>query len=195
MQVPLHLTFHNLDKSEAIEARVRQKVDHLDQLYPDRLTSCRVAIESPHRRQQKGHPYHIRIFLGVPGGEIAITRDPEVSGSHENMNAAIRDAFDAAERRLKDYIRLHRGDVKTHGLTEKKLQGRILNILADQSGGFIETAEGQVYFSRNSVIGAAFDELKLGQPVELAVEREDSAKGLQASTVQLLRTMRYDPNK
>jgi ribosome-associated translation inhibitor RaiA/cold shock CspA family protein len=195
MQVPVHLTFHNLEHSDAIEARVREKVAHLDQLYADRLTSCRVAIEAQHKHQHKGRRYHVRIHLAVPGGEIAVTRDPEISHAHENINTAIRDAFDAAERQLKDYIRRHRGEVKMHGLPPDKLHGRIIHLLADQSGGLVATAEGEIYFNRNSLVNTTFDQLTPGQPVEIAVQRQESEKGLQASTVRPITTMRLDPAK
>ncbi len=191
MQVPLHLTFHNMGPSEALEARVREKVDHLDHLYSERLTSCRVAIEAPHKRGHKGHHYQVRIFLGVPGGELAVTRDPDVSHAHEDALVAIRDAFNAAERMLEDYIRKHRGDVKTHEIEEPRLQGTISSLLADQSGGFVDTPEGEVYFHRNSVTGGSFDDLRPGQPVELVAQYGESEKGLQASTIRPLRPMKY----
>ncbi len=193
MQVPLHLSFHNLDHSDAIEARVREKAAHLDRLYRERLTSCRVVVEARHKRQKQGRQYHVCVFLGVPGGEIAVNRDPEVSHGHEDMNAAIRDAFNAAERQLEDYIRKHRGDVKKHVLPARETQGKVARLLADGSGGFVETAEGEIYFHRNSVAGAAFDDLVPGQSVELAIDAEESAKGAQASTLRPIGAMRRDP--
>ena len=57
------------------------------------------------------------------------------------------------------------------------------------------TAEGEVYFSRNAVVDASFDELRPGQPVELVVQREESKKGLQASTVRPITTLEYCPRK
>jgi len=36
------------------------------------------------------------------------------SHAHEDVYVAIRDAFDAAKRRLEDYACLQRGDVKRH---------------------------------------------------------------------------------
>lgn len=191
MQVPLHLSFHNMKHSDTLETRVREKVDHLDRLYSDRLTSCRVAIEAPHKRGHKGHHYQVRIFLGVPGGELAVTRDPDVPHAHEDVMVAIRDAFNTAERQLEDYVRKHRGDVKAREPEPSRLQGTISSLLADQSGGFADTSEGEVYFHRNAVTGGAFDDLRPGQPVELVARRDESEKGLQASTIRPLRPMKY----
>jgi hypothetical protein len=43
----------------------------------------------------------------VPGGELAVTRQHD-----EDLQVALRDAFRAARRRLEDYARTQRGDVK-----------------------------------------------------------------------------------
>jgi len=43
METPLEITFRNLDHSDAVEAKVREKVAKLEQAY-DRITSCRVAL-------------------------------------------------------------------------------------------------------------------------------------------------------
>jgi hypothetical protein len=36
--------------------------------------------------------------------------------AHEDINVAIRDAFDAVVRQLEDHVRRLRGDVKSHGV-------------------------------------------------------------------------------
>ena len=53
MQVPLQITFHNLDPSPTVETKVRERVAELEQFY-DRITSCRVMIEAPSRRHHEG---------------------------------------------------------------------------------------------------------------------------------------------
>lgn len=115
MQLPLQITFHGIDHSEAVEERVREKVSKLEQFY-DRITSCRVAIESHHRNtsslHHKGEPFHIRIDLTVPGTELVVKRDPKDPHVNEDVYIALRDAFDAMERQLKDFVARQRGDLK-----------------------------------------------------------------------------------
>ena len=49
----------------------------------------------------------------------------------------------------------------------------------------METADGrEIYFNRNSVLGAAFDRMEIGS--EAAFAEEQGEKGPQASTVRLL---------
>jgi hypothetical protein len=57
----------------------------------------------PHRHQRKGNNFSVRIDLTVPGSELVVSRDSTSDGSHENVKIAIRDAFEAATRELKDY--------------------------------------------------------------------------------------------
>ncbi|MGE5505677.1 MAG: HPF/RaiA family ribosome-associated protein [Actinomycetota bacterium] len=117
MQIPLQITFHGIDHSEAVETRIREKVAKLEQLC-DRITSCRVAVESHHRNtsnlHHKGEPFHIRIDVTLPGGELVVKRDPKESHINEDIYVALRDAFGAMERQVKEYVARQRGDVKAH---------------------------------------------------------------------------------
>lgn len=117
MQIPLQITFHGLDHSDAVETRVREKVAKLEQLY-DRITSCRVVIEVHHRNtsnlHHKGEPFHIRIDLTVPGSELVVKRDPKDAHVNEDIYVALRDAFEAMTRQLKEFVSRQRGDVKAH---------------------------------------------------------------------------------
>ena len=61
----IHITFHGLDASEALEQRIRGEVDRLRDFYP-RATACRVVIESPHHHHHKGKLFRVRVDLTVP---------------------------------------------------------------------------------------------------------------------------------
>jgi ribosomal subunit interface protein len=113
MALPVQITFNGMDPSEAIEERIRERIDELSRFY-DRIESCRVVVESGHRHHRHGRLRLLRIHLTVPGGEIVVNRDPAEHHAHEDVYVAIRDAFDAARRQLEDHVRRLRGDVKTH---------------------------------------------------------------------------------
>ncbi len=117
MQIPLQITFHGIDHSDAVEERVRQKVGKLEQLC-DRITSCRVVIESHHKNtsnlHHKGEPFHIRLDVTLPGGELVVKRDPKDAHVNEDIFIALRDAFQAMERQVKEFVARQRGDVKAH---------------------------------------------------------------------------------
>lgn len=176
--LPLQLTFQNMSASPAVRARIAERADGLKRFH-GRIMSCRVVVRAPTRRRHKGNVYSIAVDVKLPGREIAATRAPAAHKAHEDIYVAIRDAFDAVQRRLEDVARRRRGDVKAH---EPAQQGVIERLLADDGYGFIRTADGdEIYFHRNSVVGRDFAKLKTGQKVRLAVEIGE--KGLQASTV------------
>ena len=108
MQIPLQITIRDMPASTALEDHIREKAVKLELFYPP-LMGCRVVIELPHKHKHQGKLFNVRIDLTVPGSEIVINRDQS-----EDIYVALRDAFDAAKRKLEDYGRRQRGDVKTH---------------------------------------------------------------------------------
>lgn len=100
VRVPLQITFRNLSHSDAIAARIEQQFEKLCH-YSDRILRCQVTVELLHQHHHK-NPYHIRINLSLPGEELVINRDK--SGSYNgNAYIVIRDAFNAAQRKLKRF--------------------------------------------------------------------------------------------
>lgn len=92
--------------SESLEDDIRDKVRSLER-FCDRITGCHVVVEKPHRHHQQGAHFHVAMDVQVPSETIVIRRDPEERRSHEDIRAALHDAFDAARRRLQDYVRRH----------------------------------------------------------------------------------------
>lgn len=113
MNIPLQVTFRDMDPSDAIEGYVRTKAEKLER-FAHPITRCRVMVESPHRHHAKGKQYHVRIDLIVPGEELVISRNPD-NAVHEDVYACIDDAFDDAQRVLQDHQRRRRDHVKHHG--------------------------------------------------------------------------------
>jgi ribosomal subunit interface protein len=109
----LQITFHGLEHSNAVERYVRARAAKLDRFDP-RIIRCRVALEKPHRHASHGEHYRVRVDLTVPGGEIVVERLPESDHLYEDLYAAIDAAFDDAGRRVEDFVRRRRGDVKAH---------------------------------------------------------------------------------
>ena len=167
--------------SEAIEAHIREKAAKLD-VFSDRIMSCRVVVEAPHRRHHKGKLYHVRIDMTVPGGELVVNREPSKRAAHKDVYVAIRDAFGGARRKLQDYVRRQRGQVKLH---EAAPLARVCRLFLKDGFGFLETAdEREIYFHKNSVLGGGFAHLEVGSEVYFAEEKGE--KGPQASTVKLV---------
>src|SRR5438309_3765164 len=144
MILPVQITFRNMPPSDAVAARVQEEAKKLDEFYR-RITSCRVIIETPHRHHKWGEHFHVRIELGVPRGKIVVRHEPnlhnamqggteegwmkhiEAHPQYKNINLVIRDALKAARRRLQDYVRRQRGQVKVHNARSPLRKARRLS--------------------------------------------------------------------
>lgn len=173
MQVPLQISLHGIEHSDPLYNAIRDKVAKLERYY-DRITSCRVVLELEGRHRRKGRQFVVRIDLKVPGGEIVVTHEHDA-----DVMVALRDAYDAARRRLEDYARGQRGDVKRHA---PAFTGRVARIDAVEGVGFIATEDGREhYFSRDNVVTPPFEHLAVGTTVHFIEEM--AGEGLQAKRV------------
>jgi ribosomal subunit interface protein len=173
MHVPLQITMRHMPQSEALESRIRQKVAKLDEFHPN-VTGCHVTVEEQRRHHQQGRWFNVRLAVRVPNHEIVVNRDHD-----EDPYVALRDAFDAASRRLEDVARIHHGDVKAHPVP---VHGAVARMFSDQGYGFIEATNGaEYYFSRENVVDPSFDRLHVGDLVQFIAE--PAAEGMQAKRV------------
>jgi ribosome-associated translation inhibitor RaiA len=131
MRLPVQITWRDMAPSMAVGTKIREEVAKLEEFF-DRITSCRVAIETPRRYQNGEYQFHVRIDLTVPGAEIVVNHKPtlhsslqrlwgeergkgqELSAPHKDVYVAIRDAFKAARRKLQEYSHRQYGAVKHH---------------------------------------------------------------------------------
>lgn len=181
MILPLQITFRHMDPSPALEARIRDLASRFDK-FSEHIVRCHVIIEPLSRHQHHGALYDFRIDITLPDEEIAIRRASPVDRSHEDPYVALRDAFRAARRKLEDYERKRRGDVKSH---THAAQGWISELDAARASGRIQTDDGRlIYFHRNSLVGGHFEDLTTGTKVRFAEEAGDL--GPQASTVHVI---------
>jgi len=82
--------------------------------YFDRIVGCYVTIAESHRRHRQGNLFEVRINLVVPRGELVVNREPTEHHVDEDIDVAIRNAFDRMRRQLQDHVRKMRGQVKKH---------------------------------------------------------------------------------
>ena len=183
MSIDLHITFRGMESSPSADAQVRRRAEELEQ-FSGRITACRVTLESVERHHRHGRIYQVRVDLTVPGGSIVVNREPGRDHAHEDLHVAIRDAFDAARRRLQDRMRRLDGETKHH---EEPQIGHIVRLFPDRGFGFLETSSGEeVYVHRNCVSNGGFGNLKVGDRVRYVVDPEEGEKGAQASFVAVV---------
>lgn len=183
MQVPLETTYRGVEKTDAIEALVQEKVAKLEEAC-DHISSCRVAIEKPHDHPRSGSPYRVRIDLKVPPGhEVVADSNPGEGIQYTELETVIRDAFDAALRQLKELNERQHQKVKTHEMQE--MVALVTQLFPEEGYGFIKTLDGEeIYFHANSVLHNDFDRLEIGTGVQFFVEQGE--QGPQATTVKIV---------
>ena len=99
MTHPTHITFRDMDPSDAVSAAIQERSDKLARFH-DRIAEVRAVVETPHQHRHKGRAHLVQLHIDVPGGEVTVSHEPE-NGAHEDVYVTIRDAFEAAERQLK----------------------------------------------------------------------------------------------
>jgi hypothetical protein len=116
--IPVHVTFRGLLHSDALEAEITERAAALERFGPS-VTGCRVLVELPHRHRHGGRHFHVRIEVDVRGeAPVVVNHEPslhgplkdvqedahhkasEIDSVHQHAAVAVRDAFDAAGRRL-----------------------------------------------------------------------------------------------
>jgi ribosomal subunit interface protein len=94
------VVFRNIEYSPSVEEIVLKRLEKLER-YCDEIQSLRVILETPHNNHHKGKVYHVGVEAMVPNHDIAVSHDQHDNHAHEDIYVAIRDAFNALERRLK----------------------------------------------------------------------------------------------
>ena len=103
MLTPLEISFHGLERSDAVEARIREKFERL-QGHFDRFTHARVVVEAPARRAPRPKFFHVRIEIGIPGHKpILAIHEPDGDHAHTDVMLALRDCFKAAQRQIDEF--------------------------------------------------------------------------------------------
>jgi ribosome-associated translation inhibitor RaiA len=97
--IPVQITFRHMETSAAVETRVRELANHLG-VFSDKITSCRVVVDSPHRHQHQGKVFNVKVQLALPGEDVVVDMERPDRPGHEDVYVVLRDAFDAAKRQL-----------------------------------------------------------------------------------------------
>jgi len=182
MQVPVQVDVKGEIPMADLRARIDAQLAALEKRFGN-ITAGRVSVKAPSGHHRRGAAIKVHIQLSLPQGrDVDVTRTPDQDERHSDPFFAIDDAFHRARRQLEDQARRMRGAVKLHEAVPMASVARI-----DPSGefGFLAADDGsEIYFHRNSLIGASLDKLPVGTRVTFVEEPGD--EGPQASTVKLL---------
>jgi hypothetical protein len=125
MQTPPTVTFRGVQYPAVLERDIRTRLARLERFYPS-IVTARVRVDLSGRHKE-GNRFRVLVEIGVPGAEVIVAHDASIrpallasgkrrvrkqdesDASHRHAKVAIREAFDAARRRLQDHARRQRG--------------------------------------------------------------------------------------
>jgi ribosome-associated translation inhibitor RaiA len=170
LQVPLEISFHNMEHFDWAEEEIRKRVHALETIY-DRLVSCRVRVDHRASNSSDTIPPVVRIEMGIPGRkDLVVSHEPEhlqQRYQRPDLHRAINEAFRIAERQLRAYKDKTTDYTKElrHEAEQRNL-GQVTELVPERDCGFLITKEGSLlYFHRNSLLNGDFDALKLREEV------------------------------
>ena len=100
----LQVSFHGMETSAALEARIRERFEQLERRCPE-LTQCRVTVTKESRTHLKGNLFRVGLVLHRPGRDVVVSHVGPKDHGHEDVYVALRDTFSAAERQIADVER------------------------------------------------------------------------------------------
>jgi ribosomal subunit interface protein len=186
MKIQPAITYRNLDRSDAIDRLITDKIAKLERLC-DYISRCEIVLEKSQDRPKAGSPYRVRIDLTIPPNhEIVGESHPEEQKQYVGLDTVVREAFSKTERQVKELTRRQREfeQSKTHSVIDAT--AIVTKLFPEQDYGFIRSldADEEVYFHRNSVTHGDFDRLTVGTAVRYTVV--EGEQGPQASSVHIV---------
>lgn len=111
MQTAPEISFRNFEPSPFVRGLIEKEIDKLEQYY-DGIITVRVVLSQPHRSQESGRQFDVRIQISVPGDALVVDHSPGRDEDHEDPARTVRQAFAAAQRLLRDRVETLQDRVK-----------------------------------------------------------------------------------
>ena len=95
MKSAANVVYRDIDSSPALSQVIQKKVEKLHR-FSNSILRSRVVVDSPHKHKHKGKLFRASIEIGLKGAPLTVSHDDA------SVHVAVRDAFAAAERILKE---------------------------------------------------------------------------------------------
>jgi ribosomal subunit interface protein len=98
----IQITLHNVRRSPALSARIRELGERLENHWAE-MIHCRVSVGQEAGPGPKGRLFNVSVRVRLPDRELVSTAQ-----SGEDVYAALREAFDSMRRQLTEAAPLRR---------------------------------------------------------------------------------------
>ena len=185
MQESPEITFKNMDVSEVLEARIRDRLDRLERFHHG-IIGARVVVDRPHKSPGSGkNELVIQVEVEIPGKFLTSKSQEMPREAKDDQGAVVTHVFDAMERQLDTAVAREKRETKAHDARHET--GRIARLFPTQGYGFVQVGEGdatgELYFTENILHGLAMDELEPGMMVTVMRAHDDGPMGPMARWV------------
>lgn len=186
MKIQPEITYRNIERSDAIDTLIAEKLAKLERLC-DYMNRFEIVLEKINDRPKHGSPFRVGIDVTIPPNhELFAESHPQDQTQHVPLATVVREAFSKIERQVKDLTGRQRQFEHSNTHSDIDTTAIVTKLFPEQDYGFIKTLDDgeEIYFHRNSVTHDDFDRITVGTGVRFtAVEGE---QGLQASSVHIV---------
>lgn len=124
---PPEIIVRNTELPSPLRTVIEDRIQRLCDAHPI-ILRCRATIEGPGGHHRQGR-FQLRIRVTLPGRELEVSRQ-----SGEQPEVAVRDAFDAARRRVREKVHRLQRKVKAHAATGRRRPIRGVHNVSDPLG-------------------------------------------------------------
>ena len=113
MPIPTTVTFHGLEVSDALREEAIKHAQRLER-FADDISHCEVRFQSDTSRRHRPNRFSVQASVSMRGHRLGTGYGNTPSAESDDAYLVLSHAFEALTRRIEDYVRRRRGDVKTH---------------------------------------------------------------------------------
>jgi cold shock CspA family protein/ribosome-associated translation inhibitor RaiA len=167
------IIWRNIQRSEAVDAIIRKRIDAIEKFCPGAV-GLRITLDAPQKPRHAGRGFDVRLHLEVPGPDLDVARTVRHGHAAADIVRAVNATFTALEKRIKESHRILDGqEVKHHPVL---LHGEIVEIEPELGYGFLRADDGrEVYFQKDGLVAGDWKGLEVGG--RLRFREQDGEKG------------------
>lgn len=167
------ITWRNIQRSDAVEAIIRKRIEAIEKFCPDAV-GLRITLAAPQKPRHAARGFDVRLHLEVPGPDLDVARSVRHGHAADDILRAVNATFTALEKQIKETRRITNGQEVKHHPTV--LHGEIIELEPELGYGFVRADDGrEVYFQKDGLVTGDWNDLDLG--AKLRFREHDGEKG------------------
>jgi ribosome-associated translation inhibitor RaiA len=119
------ITWRNVQRSEAVQAIFRKRIEAVEKICPNAV-GLRITLDAPQKPRHTARGFDVRLHLEVPGPDLDVARTVRHGHASDDLVPAVSATFTALEKRVRESRRVRAGqELKHHPVI---LHGEIIEL-------------------------------------------------------------------